>query len=146
MMSTFKEEDNTRLIDHVRTFDQDIRKFEINLKRLKEMATEAVEKLPEHDEVERLQEELKQAREALKQATLRLPGYNDLMQQIADEKDALKSAKLNLSDFLLGYFKETGERQIELEPKDAREIILKGRLGKAKEFQTNLFRQEEDEK
>jgi len=30
----------------------------------------------------------------------------------------------------------------ELEPKDAREVILKGRLGKAKEFQTNLFRQE----
>jgi DNA repair exonuclease SbcCD ATPase subunit len=138
--------DNTRLIDNVRTFDQDIRKFETNIKRLNEMATEAVEKLPEHDEVERLKEELKTAREALKQATLRLPGYNDLQQQIADEKDALKSAKLNLSDFLLGYFHETGERQIELEAKDAREIILKGKLGKPTQFQTNLFRQEEDEK
>jgi DNA repair exonuclease SbcCD ATPase subunit len=135
--------DNTRLVENVRTFDHDIRKFETNLKRLKEMATEAVEKLPEHDEVERLQEELKQAREALKQATLRLPGYNDLMQQVADEKDAMKEAKLNLSDFLLGYFKETGERQIELEPKDAREVILKGKLGKPTQFQTNLFRQEE---
>jgi DNA repair exonuclease SbcCD ATPase subunit len=139
-------QDKPTLIDRVRTFDQDIHKFETNLKRLKEMATEAVEKLPEHDEVERLQEELKQAREALKQATLRLPGYNDLMQQIADEKDSLKDAKLNLSDFLLGYFKETGERQIELEPKDAREVILKGKLGKSTQFQTNLFRQEEDEK
>src|SRR5450755_470507 len=138
--------ENTRLVENVRTFDQDIRKFETNLKRLKEMATEAVEKLPEHDEVERLKEELKTAREALKQATMRLPGYNDLVQQIADEKDSLKDAKLNLSDFLLGYFHETGERQIELEPKDAREVILKGRLGKAKDFQTNLFRQEEDEK
>jgi DNA repair exonuclease SbcCD ATPase subunit len=140
------DQDNTRLIDHVRTFDRDIQKFDHNVKRLKEMATEAVEKLPEHDEVERLKEELKQAREALKQATLRLPGYNDLQQQIGDEKDALKEAKLNLSDFLLGYFHETGERQIELEPKDAREVILKGRLGKAKDFQTNLFAGGENEK
>jgi DNA repair exonuclease SbcCD ATPase subunit len=132
---------NTRLVDNVRTFDRDIHKFETNIKRLKEMATEAVEKLPEHDEVERLKEELKVAREALKQATLHLPGYNDLMQQIADEKDSLKDAKLNLSDFLLGYFHETGERQIELEPKDAREVILKGKLGKSQAFQTNLFRQ-----
>src|SRR5436305_10525923 len=103
-MSQSDDQANTRLIDNVRTFDQDIHKFETNIKRLKEMATEAVEKLPEHDEVERLQEELKVAREALKQATLRLPGYNDLMQQLADEKDALKQARLNLSDFLLGYF------------------------------------------
>ncbi len=132
-------QDNTRLIDQVRTFDHGISKFETNLKRLKEMTTEAVEKLPEHDEVERLQEELKTAREALKQATLRLPGYNDLLQQIGDEKDALKEAKLNLSDFLLGYFHETGERQIELEPKDAREVILKGKLGKPRGYQTNLF-------
>src|SRR3989440_12892658 len=117
-----RNQDNNRLIENVRTFDQDIQKFETNIKRLKEMATEAVEKLPEHDEVERLQEELKTAREALKQATLRLPGYNDLQQQIGDEKDALKEAKLNLSDFLLGYFKETGERQIELAEKDAREV------------------------
>src|SRR5437588_6059385 len=131
--------DNTRLIDNVRTFDQDIHKFETNIKRLKEMATEAVEKLPEHDEVERLQEELKAAREALKQATLRLPGYNDLLQQIGDEKDSLKDAKLNLSDFLLGYFHETGQQSIELEPQDMREIILKGRLKKAKDNQTNLF-------
>src|SRR5947209_11715370 len=100
--------DHPSLIDNVRTFDHDISKFETNIKRLKEMATETIEKLPEHDEVERLKEELKTAREALKQATLRLPGYNDLQQQIADEKDALKSAKLSLSDFLLGYFKETG--------------------------------------
>lgn len=134
--------DNTRLVENVRTFDRDIHKFEHNLKTLKEQATEQVEKLPEHDEVERLKEELKQAREALKQATLRLPGYNDLMEQIGDEKDALKTAKLNLSDFLLGYFKETGERQIELEPKDAREVILKGRLGKPTQFQTSIFNQE----
>jgi chromosome segregation ATPase len=136
--------DNTRLIDHVRTFDHDIRKFETNLKRLKEMIEEAVSKLPEHDEIESLAEQLKTAREALKQAKLRTPGLNDLMQQLADEKDSLKDAKLNLSDFLLGYFKETGERQIELAEKDAREVILKGKLGKPTQFQTNLFRQEEE--
>lgn len=136
------DQHNLTLIDRVRTFDHDIQNFETNIKRLKEMATEAVEKLPERDEVERLQEELKTAKEALKQATLRTPGYNDLIQQIADEKDSLKDARLNLSDFLLGYFKETGERQIELEPKDAREVILKGRLGKAKDFQLNLLNYE----
>jgi DNA repair exonuclease SbcCD ATPase subunit len=144
-MSQNDDQANTRLIENVRTFDHDIRKFETNIKHLKEMATEAVEKLPEHDEVEQLKEQLKQARETLKQATLRLPGYNDLMQQIADEKDALKSAKLNLSDFLLGYFHETGEKQIELEAKDAREIILKGKLGKPTQFQTSIFNQETEQ-
>ncbi len=128
-----------RLVEKVRTFDHDIQKFESNIKNLKEMAKEAVEKLPEHDEVERLQEELKVAREALKQSTLRMPGYNDLLSQLADEKDALKNARLNLSDFLLGYFKETGAQQIELEPHDTRDVVLKGRLGKAKDNQVSMF-------
>src|SRR5438045_1173240 len=106
------------------------------------MATEAVENLPEHDEVEALEEQLKAKREALKQDTLRVPGLNDLQQQLADEKDALKQARLNLSEVLLGYFHDTGQLQIELEAQDARDIILKGKLGKAKDGQVSLFSQE----
>ena len=74
---------------------------------------------------------------------LRAPGLNDLLEQLADEKEALKTARQNLSGFLLGYFHETGERQIELAEKDAREVILKGKLGKPKDFQTSIFGQVE---
>lgn len=132
-------EESTRLIENVRTFDHDIQKFESNIKTIKEQLKDDIEKLPEHDEVEGLTDKLKTAKEALKQAMFRIPGYNDRMEQLADEKDALKSARLNMSDFLLGYYHETGERQIELADKDAREVILKGKLGKSQAFQTNLF-------
>ena len=108
-------------------------------------AQEAVEKLPEHDEVEALKEQLKAKREVLKQAMLRAPGLNDLQQQLADEKDALKQARLNLSVFLLGYFHETGQQSIELEPQDTREIILKGRLKKTKDQQVSIFNQENEQ-
>lgn len=137
---------STHLVDKVRLFDLDIRKFEHNAKVLKEQITERIESLPEYAAVESLKEQLKTAQEALKQAKLQAPGLNDLQQQLTDEKDALKSARLNMSDFLLGYFAETHERQIELEAGDAREVILKGKLGKPKDFQVSIFSQGADEK
>lgn len=132
------EQSNT-LIDKIKIFDLDIQKFAHNAKVLKEQIAERIEALPEYAAVESLKEQLKTAQEALKQAKLRAPGLNDLVQKLADEKDAKKTAELNMSDFLLGYFAETRERQIELDDGDAREVILKGKLGKATNFQTNLF-------
>ncbi len=136
------DQGNATLIDKILIFDRDIAKFEHTVKTLKEQITDQIERLPEHAVVEQLAEQLKQTKEALKQATVRVPGLNDLQQQLADEKDALKQARLNLSDFLLGYFHETGERQIELEAADPREIVLSGKLKKAKGGQVSLFNQE----
>jgi hypothetical protein len=136
------DQDNTRLIDNVRTFDRDIQKFDHNVKTLKEQVGEFVENTDEHQLIIDLTEKLKLAKEQLRLALSSKSGYNDLLEKLADEKDALKSARQNMSDFLLGYFAETHERQIELGPKEAREVILKGRLGKPKDFQTNLFGRE----
>ena len=132
-------------IEKIRIFDQDIRRFDHQAKTVKELIRAKVEELPEYATVESLSEQLKEARKALKQAKLRLPGYNDLCNNLADEQDALKNAKLNLSDFLLGYFAETKARQIALEPKDEREVILKARLGKPKDDQLNLLTQGSEE-
>lgn len=139
------EIEQARTIEKIRTFDQDIRRFDHQAKTVKELIQAKVEELPEYATVESLKEQLAQARKALKQATLRIPGYNDLCNNLADEKDALKNARLNLSDFLLGYYAETKERQIELGPEGSREVILKGRLGKPKDDQLNLLTQESEE-
>jgi hypothetical protein len=61
------------------------------------------------------------------------------MSDLADEKLSLKDAQDNLSDFLLAYFADTRERQIELAPQNAYELTIKAKLGKAKDFQTNIF-------
>jgi DNA repair exonuclease SbcCD ATPase subunit len=132
------DSDNS-LIDKIRAFDGDIRRFETSIKEKKERLQANIEALPEYAAVESLKEQAKTAQEALKRATERLAGYNDLMEDIAEDNEALKSARMNMSDFLLGYFKETGEKQIELSEEDAREVILKGKLGKPTQYQTNLF-------
>lgn len=140
------DQDNTRLVDNVRTFDHELSEHTQRIKTIKEQLQEKAESTAEYAVVEQLTAQLKEAKEKLKYKLLNMPGYNDLAEKLADEKDAKRSAELDISDFLLGYFKETGERQIELDPKDAREVILKGRLGKPTQFQTNLFRQEQDGK
>ena|SRR5579883_2884340 len=134
------DSDNS-LIDKIRAFDGDIRRFETSIKEKKERLQANIEALPEYAAVESLKEQVKTAQEALKRATERLAGYNDLMEDIAEDNEALKSARMNMSDFLLGYFKETGEKQIELSEEDAREVILKGKLGKPTQYQTSIFNQ-----
>jgi DNA repair exonuclease SbcCD ATPase subunit len=126
-------------LHQIRIFQNDVDRFESNIKTLREQVQEIIEGTDEHERVLALTEQLKQAKVDLKRALMAKPEYNELLEKLADEKDAWKSAKENLSDFLLGYFRETGEQQIELEPKDAREVILQARLGKAKGFQTSMF-------
>lgn len=126
-------------IHKVRTFDADIHSFQSRIKTLNDQIQEEVEKTDEYTEVFELQEKLKVARENLKRRLSNNSTYIDLVEDIANEKLSLKDAQANMSDFLLGYFAETHERQIELGPANAREVILKGKLGKPKDFQTNLF-------
>jgi len=126
-------------VEKVRTFMQDIESFKNRIATIKEQLVEMAENTNEFTEVQRCEEALAVARENLKRRLANMDGYNDLNEELADEKESLKTANQNLSDFLLGYFHETGERQIEISPKDAREVLLTGKLGKAKKFQTNLF-------
>lgn len=134
------------LIPKVRNFDNDIFSFESRIKVLKEQLQDELENTDEYTEVQRLSEALKVARENLKRRMQNNRIYMDLTEELGDEKLALKDAKANMSDFLLAYFVKTQEHQIELGPKQAREVIIKGRLGKPKDFQTNIFSNREEEK
>jgi hypothetical protein len=131
--------DHLEWIGKVRTFDADIHSFESRIKTLREQLVEEIENTDEYDEVLELQEKLKTARDNLKRRLESNQTYMDLTEDLANEKLSLKDAQANMSDFLLGYFADTHERQIELGPANAREVILKGKLGKPKDFQTNLF-------
>lgn len=127
------------VISKVRTFDGDIRSFKSRIKTLNERITEIIENTDEHEVIVSLKDKLELARDNLKRRLSNSSEYVKLMEDLADEKLSLKDAQANMSDFLLGYFADTHERQIELGPKQAREVILNGRLGKPKDFQTNIF-------
>lgn len=133
------EGETTRLIENVRAFDHELCEHQQNIKTLNEQLKEIEEGTDEYAVVESLKAQLKAAREKLKYKLLQTQRYNDLAERLADEKHQKQEAEVDISDFLLAYHAETKERQIELEPKDAREVILKARLGKAKEFQTSLL-------
>lgn len=134
----------TMLVDRVRTFDGDIRQFKDHIDTLKEQIEEIIEGLPIYQQISELSEKLNRLRAELKNELMAVSQYNDLMEQLADEQDALKDAKANLSDFLLGYFAETRERQVELGPERAREVKLSARLGKEIDYQTSIFARGDD--
>jgi len=126
-------------IGKVRTFDADVHSFQSRIKSIQESMQDVLDGTDEYSAVLRAQDELETARANLKR---RLDGNSEwiaLTEDLAQERLSLKDAQANLSEFLLGYFHDTGEKQIELGPGNGREVILKGRLGKAKDFQTNIF-------
>lgn len=126
-------------ITKIRTFEGDIKQFKENVKVIEEQLQEKIENTDEYTEVLDLQAKLASAQERLKLKLSSDGDYNNLLEERAAEKDSLKSATQNLSDFILGYFHETGERQIETGPHNGRELVLSGRLGKERRFQTSLF-------
>ncbi len=131
--------DKLRLIEKVRTFDGDIKAFASQAKTITEHITEIIEGFAEYEEVNRLQALLVNAKADLKRRFESSSEYIKLTEELTDEKLSLKDAKEHISDFLLAYFHETGERQIELRPGNGREVVLKASLGKPKDIQTNLF-------
>lgn len=133
------DSETLEMIARVRTFEADIKSFASRLKTLLEQKQEIVENTNEYDAVLKVQEALAEANDKLRTALSSKDGYNDLLESIGEEREALSSARRNLSDFLLGYFHKTGERQIEIANHKAREVILSGRLGKEKDYQTSIF-------
>ena len=127
------------LIEKIVTFDKDIHKFEAKVKDLQEDADDMVSDTIEYKTIKDLELKLKSAREALKRRMMGDSDYNALLMVIADEKDALRQARENMSDFLVAYFGDTKELQIELGPRLAREVVIKARLGKEQLFQTSIF-------
>ena len=139
MPTDVAEDDATRIIESVRLFDHDIRQAAGNIKVLKEQVAEVVEATEEFAVVESLKAQLKGAKEKLKYKLLGTARYNDLMGKMADYKDGKKSAEIDMSDYLVAYHANTKERQIEINDGDARDVIVKAKLGKAKDFQVSMF-------
>jgi hypothetical protein len=131
--------DQTRLIDNVRTFDHELREHNQRIKTLKEQQKEIVESTDEYAVVESLKAQLKGAQDKLKYKLLGMPRYTDLAEKLVDEKHQKQEAEVEISDFLIAYHADTREQQIELEAGDAREVVLKAKLGKPKEFQLGMF-------
>jgi hypothetical protein len=139
---TDSPDERTALISKIVTFDKDIHKFESKIRDLQENAEDVVSETIEHKNIKALEDQLKSEREALKRRMMSNSDYNALLMIIADEKDALHQAKENMSDFLVAYFGDTKELQIELGPRMAREVLIKARLGKETQYQTSIFNQE----
>lgn len=132
-------DDQTGLIDNVRTFDHELRGHNQNIKTIREQLQEIVESTDEYLVVQSLNDQLKAAKDKLKYRLLGMQSYTDLAEKLADEKHQKQEAEVEISDFLLAYHAETRERQVELEPGDAREVVLKARLGKPRNYQLNLL-------
>jgi predicted nucleic acid-binding Zn-ribbon protein len=127
------------MVGKIRTFDQDALSFRQRIKTLKEQIQEEVERAPEYTRVQNIINELKDARADLKRRLERNSTYMGLLQELADERLALTDAERNMSDFLKGYYADTREEQIELTPEDTRMVVIRAKLGKPQDFQTNLF-------
>ncbi|HEX4775068.1 MAG TPA: hypothetical protein VH234_06145 [Candidatus Saccharimonadales bacterium] len=127
------------IISKVRTFDGDIKSFKSRIKTIQERMQEVLDGTDEYSAVLEAQGKLDLTKENLKRRLDGISEWIKLTEDLAEERLSLKDANENMSDFLLAYFADTREKQIELGPKDAREVTIKARLGKAKDYQTNLF-------
>lgn len=119
--------------------DVEVRKDK--LKNLKEQAEDIVAEMPEYQEAQKTKLAFDAAKEKLRLALLNEPHHNDLLEEIAQEKQDLDDDKDVLSLHLVEYYTATHERQVELNENtgDAREVIVTGKLGKKQKFQTNIF-------
>ena len=127
------------IIAKVRTYDKDIRSFQSKAKQLSDDMTKIAEGTDEYTEVLKLNAQLETARANLKRRLAGNSAWIKLSEELAEERLSITDAQNSMSDFLLVYFADTKEKQIEFGPHEAKEVILRARLGKAKDFQTNLF-------
>lgn len=123
----------------IRTHNQDIKAFKSRLKGLVERAQKIIDGTAEGQEVDKLADQLNVARENLRRRLEGNSEYMKLTEEMADERLSIRDAERVLSDLLLANFADTRERQIELGPHEAYQVILRGRLGKPKDFQTSIF-------
>lgn len=106
----------------------------------KELIAEAIESRQEWLDLESAKEEVKRLKSALDLSLSKDGDYNNQLEDLAQLKDKLKSEKETLSDLIVGYVITTSERQVEINNMgDARDLVIKGTLGKKSKYQTSLF-------
>lgn len=133
--------DQTQTIETIRELANDIDRKKSGLKNLREQAADMLEGRAAYQEVVKAQAELTSTKEGLKRAMMGDHEYNDLMENIGLETAALTDLQDILSQHVVLYWKDTGERQVEIDESngDARALVVTGKLGKKEKFQTNLF-------
>lgn len=139
-MATNNEE-TASSIETIRTYAKDIDETKFNLKSMREQLKDIKESNSNFSEVERLAEELKAAREKLRVSLLSDGEYNDLMENIGQETQKLADQQDILSTHIAFYWKQTDERQVQMDDSsgDAREIVIKAKLGAEAPYQTSLL-------
>lgn len=132
------------MFNRLRTYDSDIKAFQSSIDDLKQELTDIIEDTPEFKEYSELHNKTIAAQEKVKIALERNSDYIRLKEELADERISLRDVKASLSDFLVGYIANTGERQIEVSETEARDIVVKASLSKKpKKLQLSLFRKSE---
>lgn len=106
----------------------------------RELIEEHIQNKPSWLEVETAKEELARVKAKLAAELGNDGEYNNMLEDLGQLKEKMKSQKETLSDLVVGYRIETGEHQVEINNVgDARELVIKGSLGKKAKYQTNLF-------
>lgn len=127
-------------VESIRRVSTDVDAREREVKHIKEQIKDIVESMPEFTAVDELTKELAEAKEKLRIALMAKANYNNLMERLGDEQNDLKDDRDVLSACVVDYYASTREHQIEIDSNgDAREVIVKGKLGKSEKYQPSLF-------
>lgn len=127
--------------------EKEIAKRKEHIAEMKEKLQEKIDNTTLGEKVGKLKDELKAAQEDLVMELKRKPEVNDLMEEIAAEKDIVKGLQMSLSDTLVAYFAETKERQVQIDEEGhAKDVIMSAKLGKDEhQYQTSIFNPEREE-
>lgn len=134
-----KTSDTKSMVDTIRTYDRDIEITKNQIATLREIIQDKVKEKQEWIDLEEAREALQRARSALSTALLSDGEYNNRLEELAELRDKFKDQKQIQSDFIVAYYAETKEAQIELGANgDARSLVLSGKLGKKQKYQISL--------
>lgn len=127
-------------IQNILEYSRDIEATKRRIETLNESVREEIEECPEFTEVQESAEKLKAAKERLRLALQSNARYNNMLEKLGELKDTKKDQEEILSDHIVAYYAMTRERQIQVaDDGDAQDLVLKGRLGAHRKYQTNLF-------
>jgi hypothetical protein len=116
----------------------DVQDTKGKLKTLRELQHELLEQLPEYQELEKAKLATKGAEDKLRIALSDNGDYNDRQERINDEKHKLTDQEDILSMHLIAYRDATSDNAIEVADLTERPIVLKAKLGKERDIQTEF--------
>lgn len=127
-------------VNSIKSIEMEIESTKGHVKIINEMIADYIQSKQEWLDLESAKEETKRLSDALKNVLANDADYNNNLEELGQLKDKLKSQKEIISDLIVGYKLETRENQIEIGSNgEARQLVLKGKLGKRGKYQTSIF-------